>query len=181
MFWVVGEALGPALSPNRKRLLLFFHLDQGGLTTALLSRRGAGGGSKGGGGAVPEAPSFPTHLHHNVILLSYISTHQQYTKTWTELKLVNYASVFQNTVLDILKSNLTIPPKKISLPHNCFSFFCNLWDLNQQPPVSPSFSCSPKALLYSPSPFLSSYHHIFHLLFLYSVSSSLSGWRSSWN
>ena len=70
MFWVVGEALGPALSPNRKRLLLFFHLDQGegGVTTALLSRRGAGGGSKGGGGAVPEAPSYPTHLHHNVIL-----------------------------------------------------------------------------------------------------------------
>ena len=51
---IQGEALGPALSPNRKRLL-FFHLDQGGVdhcsTLTMVSSTGADGGSKGGGGA----------------------------------------------------------------------------------------------------------------------------------
>ena len=51
---IQGEALGPALSPNRKRLL-FFHLDQGGVdhcsTLTPVSSTGADGGSKGGGGA----------------------------------------------------------------------------------------------------------------------------------
>ena len=100
----------------------------------------------------PPSPSFPTHLHHNVILLSYISTHQQYTKTWTELKLVGYASVFQNTVLDILKSNLTIHHKKIYLSHNWFPFFFAICEILISSHLSLLLSAAVPRLYFTPPP-----------------------------
>ena len=80
---IQGEALGPALSPNRKRLL-FFHLDQG-VDHCSTQQRGRGGSK--GGGVVPEAlrTSFlsdpPAPYYHPEILHLYQSTIDDFIKS----------------------------------------------------------------------------------------------------